>query len=105
ARSIPFGKLDQGVSRVEDGPLTWIASKTKYFVVAAMTDTNATAFSRAVMRVLPRTDKVASSATAAVLQPISAKGEFSFELYTGPQEWRRLLALGRDMEHVNPYGG
>jgi YidC/Oxa1 family membrane protein insertase len=105
ARSIPFGKLDQGVSRVEDGPLTWIASKTKYFVVAAMTDTNGTAFSRAVMRVLPQTDKVASSATAAVLQPISATGEFSFELYTGPQEWRRLLALGRDMEHVNPYGG
>ncbi|MBX6333093.1 MAG: membrane protein insertase YidC [Gemmatimonadaceae bacterium] len=105
ARSIPFGKLDPGVSRVEDGPLTWIASKTKYFVVAAMTDTNGTPFSRAVMRGLPRIDKVASSATAAVLQPLSATGEFTFELYTGPQEWRRLLALGRDMEHVNPYGG
>jgi YidC/Oxa1 family membrane protein insertase len=33
------------------------------------------------------------------------RGEFSFEIYAGPQEWRRLRALGRDMEHANPYGG
>ena len=31
-------------------------------------------------------------------------GVFGFDLYSGPQEWRRLHQMGRNLEHVNPYG-
>ena len=52
----------------------------------------------------PRTGRQATRASAIVVEPLQA-GLFTFELYTGPQEWRRLLALGRDFENSNPYGG
>ena len=32
-------------------------------------------------------------------------GEASFELYAGPQEFSRLVAVGREFETSNPYGG
>jgi YidC/Oxa1 family membrane protein insertase len=52
----------------------------------------------------PRTGRHATRASATALEPVRA-GVFNFELYTGPQEWRRLVALGRDFENSNPYGG
>lgn len=104
-KSIAFGKLDTTAARAENGPFTWLASKNKYFVVGLLTDTTGTPFGGAVFRGLSRTGKVATSATATVVQPIGANGQFAFEMYAGPQEWRRLLAIGRDFDHVNPYGG
>jgi YidC/Oxa1 family membrane protein insertase len=38
-----------------------------------------------------------------VSQPAS-KGTFGFDVYAGPQEWKRLVAMGNDFDHVNPYG-
>ena len=52
----------------------------------------------------PRTGRNATRSSAVVVEPIQ-DGTFAFELYAGPQEWRRLLALGRDFENSNPYGG
>jgi YidC/Oxa1 family membrane protein insertase len=104
-QSIAFHNLDTPEPHVESGPLRWIASKNKYFVVALLTDTSGTPFGGAVLKGLPRVGKAVTRATATVVQPFSSKGEFAFELYTGPQEWRRLVALGRDFENMNPYGG
>ncbi len=104
-RSIPFGKLDSPEPREEVGPLRWVASKNKYFVLIALTDTTQVPFRGVVLRGLPRIGKTVTSATATALLPAGKDGQFTFDLYAGPQEWRRLVALGRDVEHVNPYGG
>jgi len=34
-----------------------------------------------------------------------ASGATAFELYVGPQEFKRLVAMGREFETSNPYGG
>jgi YidC/Oxa1 family membrane protein insertase len=92
--------------RREEGPFTWVASKNKYFLTSLLTPetTDAQPFERVYLRGAPRIDGAATSADAFVVLPV-ANGRFAFEVYAGPQSWRRLRALGRDMEHANPYGG
>jgi len=99
--SILFGKLDPGETRLEAGPLKWVAVKNKYFVLGIMADR--AAFSEATFTGGARTSKVATHASASVVQPAS-QGTFSFDVYAGPQEWKRLVAMGNDFDHVNPYG-
>jgi YidC/Oxa1 family membrane protein insertase len=105
AKSSPFSKLDTAEAKVETGPLDWVASKSKYFVLGLLSDSTTGRFGGAMLRGLPHTGKVETNASALVLEPISPEGNFSFTIYAGPQEWRRLLALGDDFDHVNPYGG
>ena len=105
AKSAPFAKLDTAEARIETGPLDWVASKSKYFVVGLLSDSTTGPFGGAVLRGLPHTGKTEKDAAALVLKPITAEGDFAFTIYAGPQEWRRLLALGHDFDHVNPYGG
>lgn len=105
ARSIGFSKLDSAERRQENGPFTWVASKNKYFLVALLTpEGSQQPFSRVHLVGAPREGGTATTADAHVVLPVE-NGRFSFEIYAGPQEWRRLQALGRDMEHANPYGG
>lgn len=105
ARSIDFSKLDSAEQRQENGPFTWVASKNKYFLVSLLTPSDSSRpFARAYLTGAPRTGGAATTADAHIVLPVE-RGEFSFEIYAGPQEWRRLRALGRDMEHANPYGG
>lgn len=99
--SVLFGKLDPGESRLETGPLKWVAVKNKYFVLGIIADR--APFTEATFTGGPRTTKVATHAAARVVQPAS-KGAFSFDVYAGPQEWKRLVAMGNDFDHVNPYG-
>lgn len=105
AKSSPFSKLDTAEAKVENGPLDWVASKSKYFVLGLLSDSTSGPFGGAVLRGLPHTGKMEKNATALVLKPITPQGTFSFTIYAGPQEWRRLLALGDDFDNVNPYGG
>ena len=104
ARGVPFSKLDPGERRLESGPITWVAAKNKYFIVGALTPNGGTPFAEVAITGGPRTGRRATEASAIAVEPIR-NGAFSFELYTGPQEWRRLLALGRGFENSNPYGG
>ena len=105
AESAPFNKLDTTEVRTENGPLDWVATKSKYFVLGMLTDSTTGPFSGVVLRGLPYEGKVETNATAVVLEPVGQQGDFAFDVYAGPQEWRRLLALGNDFDHVNPYGG
>ena len=104
ARGIPFSKLDPGERRLETGPITWVAAKNKYFIVGLLTPSGGVPFAEVAVTGGPRTGKRATRAAAVAVEPLR-NGTFAFELYTGPQEWRRLLALGRDFENSNPYGG
>jgi len=104
ARGIPFSKLDPGERRLESGPIAWVAAKNKYFIVGVLTPNGGTPFAEVAITGGPRTGRRATQASAIAVEPIK-NGAFSFELYTGPQEWRRLLSLGRGFENSNPYGG
>jgi len=105
ARSVGFSKLDSAERRQETGPFTWVASKNKYFLLSLLTPANTSqSFSRVHLVGGPRASGAAVNADAHVILPVE-QGQFSLEIYAGPQEWRRLRALGRDMEHANPYGG
>src|SRR5207245_7733069 len=48
---------------------------------------------------------VATRTTLALTLPVPPSGEFRYELYAGPLEYRRLARLGHDLDDANPYGG
>jgi YidC/Oxa1 family membrane protein insertase len=99
--SVLFGKLDPGESRLETGPLNWVAVKNKYFVLGILADRSP--FSEVSFTGGARTSKIATHASAVVVQSVQ-QGAFSYDVYAGPQEMRRLAAMGNDFDHVNPYG-
>jgi YidC/Oxa1 family membrane protein insertase len=103
ARSVLFGSLDPGEKTLEAGPLNWVAIKNKYFVVGILSRPNGTPFSEVTLSGGPRTSKIATNASANVVEEIR-NGNFSFEIYAGPQESQRLMQMGQDFDHVNPYG-
>ena len=103
AGSVLFGSLDPGEKRLESGPLSWVAVKNKYFVVGVLAPVNGSQFSEVTLTGGPRTSKVANVASAAVVDEIH-NGAFAFDIYAGPQESQRLMRMGRDFDHVNPYG-
>lgn len=103
ARSVLFGSLDPGEKTLAPGPLSWVAVKNKYFVFGVLSLPNGTPFSETTLTGGPRTSKEATTASAAVVQEVR-NGTFSYEIYAGPQESQRLARMGRDFDHVNPYG-
>jgi YidC/Oxa1 family membrane protein insertase len=103
ARSVLFSGLDPGEKTLEAGPLNWVAVKNKYFVFGVLAPTNGTPFSEVMLTGGPRTSKIATTASASAVQAIR-NNTFSFDVYAGPQESQRLMRMGRDFDHVNPYG-
>jgi len=102
ARGIPFGKLDPGEKRLEAEPLTWAAVKNKYFVIGLI-GLEPNAFDEMTITGGARTSKIATTASATLVKSIR-NSTFGFDLYAGPQQSNELLSLGRDFDHVNPYG-
>jgi len=103
ARNVLFHSLDPGERKVVEGPVTWVAAKSKYFVVGVLAPKGGPAFTEADLVGGPRTSKVATTAAGSVVVPVH-NGTFAFDAYMGPQEWRRLNAMGRSFDEVNPYG-
>jgi YidC/Oxa1 family membrane protein insertase len=101
--SVHLPKLDSAY-RVEQGPIEWVAIRNKYFVVAVMSPDSTHEFSGFLMkRGAARPDgRPTGIATAAL--PLSA-GAANFQLYTGPQSWKILRAVGHELSNVNPYAG
>jgi YidC/Oxa1 family membrane protein insertase len=102
ARGIPFSKLDPGEKRLEAEPLTWTAVRNKYFVIGLISPEGAS-FDEMTITGGARTSKTATTASATVVKAIK-DGTFAFDAYIGPQQSTQLLAMGRDFDHVNPYG-
>lgn len=102
AGSVLFGDLDPGEKRLQPGPLNWVAVKSKYFVFGMLPPEGST-FSEVSLVGGPRTSKVATNALATAVMPVT-NGTFSFDIYAGPQESQRLHQMGREFDHVNPYG-
>lgn len=103
ARNVLFKSLDPGERQLVEGPLTWLAAKSKYFTVGLLAPKNGPEFTEATLVGGNRTSKVATNAAATVVVPVK-NGTFAFDVYTGPQQWERLTAQGRNFDEVNPYG-
>lgn len=103
SRSVSFSSLDPGERRFEAAPLTWVAAKSKYFVVGVLTPEGGEPFSEVTFTGGPRTSRDPTNAMATVVERVADDG-FSFELYAGPQEWERMIKVGREFDTVNPYG-
>jgi YidC/Oxa1 family membrane protein insertase len=102
--SATFLKLDTLQSRVEAGPLEWIAIRNKYFVYAVLAPDSVHAFSGFTMRGGSRDASKKPTGTATGSLPMQ-NGSARFDLYTGPQSWKTLRAVGHELSNVNPYAG
>lgn len=107
ARGVAFQDLDTARAQIEtDGPYRWVATKNKYFVLGLLTDSTAQGFTGARLAPALRAKRdPAKSAAGTFTYPLPDDGGFMFELYAGPQQYKQLVALGREFTNVNPYGG
>ncbi len=104
AKGITFSSLDPGEREIAAGPLTWAVAKSKYFLVGVLTPKGQPGFAELDAMGGTRSAKQATRAQATIVMPL-ANGATSFEVYAGPQEFKRLVAMGREFETSNPYGG
>jgi YidC/Oxa1 family membrane protein insertase len=102
ARIVPFAKLDPGEQQLQPGPLTWAAVKNKYFVLGLLNPQGST-FNEVTLKGGTRTSKLATTASATIVKSLE-NGSFTMDMYAGPQQSTELIAMGRDFDHVNPYG-
>jgi YidC/Oxa1 family membrane protein insertase len=100
--SLQIDKIEPGEIRTaEGGPFHWVAVKNKYFLIALVAPEEGPKFGGLVARG-GQAEHEASTVTSMPV-PAGSAG-FRFEAYVGPQEYRRLEAMGQDLEGVNPYG-
>jgi YidC/Oxa1 family membrane protein insertase len=105
AERVDFRKPDPGERLLRSGPFTWAVAKNKYFLVGVLAaDSTNSPFAELHVTGELRERKIATRAQGTIVAPIGA-APVAFDLYAGPQEWKRLLALGREFENSNPYGG
>lgn len=104
AKAVTFRSLDPGELRVESGPITWAVAKNKYFMVGVLTPVGGQGFLEADFVGGPRTGKRATRGEGTLVAALGS-GAVNFEVYAGPQEFKRLVAMGREFETSNPYGG
>jgi YidC/Oxa1 family membrane protein insertase len=114
-QSLALQSLNPGERKILDGPFEWAGVKSKYFFTAALAiEENAPRFGAALVAGGPRTvtassmfghSAVATRAALTLTLPVPPAGDFGFDLYVGPLEYRRLAKLGHDLDDANPYGG
>jgi YidC/Oxa1 family membrane protein insertase len=101
---VMFRSLDPGQRKNLDGPFEWAAMKSKYFLTAVLAvDDSATQLGGVTVIGGPRPGKLETNVRAIATLPAPG-GRFHFAIYSGPQEYRRLSAVGHDFNDVNPYG-
>lgn len=102
---VDFRKPDPGERLLKPGPHEWVVAKSKYFIVGLLAAEGATTpFAELHVVGAPRVNKIAVRAEGTAVSALADAG-VAFELYAGPQEWERMVAMGREFETANPYGG
>jgi len=103
-QSIVLQKLDTTTYLVEPGPLDWVAIRNKYFVFAVIASDTTKGFSELALRGGHRRRDGFPTGIATAVMPMSGN-HVAFDLYTGPQSWTALRAVGHELINVNPYAG
>ena len=103
------------LSKVKDvpdtvaGPLAWAGVRDRYFLMALLPQGRQ--FTRLVATDRPDESYsaegealVSPRAAGTVEMPVGTDGTFHYQAYLGPLEHDRLVAVGHQLEEVNPYG-
>jgi YidC/Oxa1 family membrane protein insertase len=92
------------------GPLRWAGVKDRYFLLATIAG-GGSGYTSVITRHVPDERyraggkaRVAPRARSATTLPLGADGSFAFDAYMGPLEHNRLVAVGHQLDEVNPYG-
>ncbi len=104
AKGISFSSLDPGEREIAPGPLNWVVAKNKYFLLGVLVPKGQPGFAELDVTGGARITKQATRAQATAVMPLGS-GTANFEIYAGPQEFKRLVAMGSEFETSNPYGG
>ena len=100
-----LARLKAGETTTFDGPFSWTALKSKYFVTAVMAFDSTGGRLSGVSATPPAAAGKNPTAAATFLRmPIASDGAFAYTLYAGPMEYDRLKRIGHDFDDVNPYG-
>ena len=99
-RSRLLSRVDE--PEVVEGPLRWAAVKSKYFVQVLLPGDGTSGGYLTAMWAEPLPVEGRASVQAA--SPVGDDGSYSYRAYLGPIERERLVAIGDDLEEVNPYG-
>lgn len=95
---------DVDAERIVEGPLTWVALKNKYFLLAAVEapddEDGVPGFGGLIAEPVAGENAAALTATL----PLQRDDAFTYALYLGPQEGERLKAVGYQLQDVSPYG-
>ena len=102
--SLAFSKLKPGQTAALDGPFDWVAVKSKYFIGAVMSADSSQLFGGAVATGGPMSGRYQTTAVTWATLPVGPDGRFRYALYLGPQEYRQLRRLGRDLDKASTYG-
>jgi YidC/Oxa1 family membrane protein insertase len=103
--SLSFSKLKPGETGTLDGPFDWVALKSKYFIEALLSpDSTRPAFGGALATGGERTGRIETRAETWATMPVGPDGHFRYSVYFGPQEYRHLRAVGRELDLASPYG-
>ena len=89
AESVKFSKLAKSGLAAMEGPFSWVASKNKYFLIAVLAPSKGSFSGPAIFTASMTQGKVPSVADGEVILSPDADGRFAFEIYAGPQQWRR----------------
>ena len=97
--SVPLRSVRE--QRIDNGPLTWVALKSKYFVAAIMQAAQSPMPFGGVIAT-PAGEPLSANLTATLLP--NDRGAFAYRLYLGPQEFDRLAAVGNQLQDVSVFG-
>ncbi len=104
-QGLAFSKLDPGQVATVDGPFDWVAVKSKYFIGAVLSpDSARPAFAGILAIGGPKPGRFATQAESWATMPVGPDGRFRYSLYLGPQEYRHLRRVGRELDKASPYG-
>ncbi len=100
-RSRPLSRVDE--TEVMEGPLRWAAVKNKYFVEVILAGDGGEGGGY-LAGVWAEPSPFEDRAAVRVANPVGDDGRYVYRAYLGPIERDRLVAIGDNLEEVNPYG-
>jgi YidC/Oxa1 family membrane protein insertase len=104
-QGLAFSKVAPGATATLDGPFDWVAVKSKYFIGALLSpDSTRPTFGGIVLVGGPRLGRFAEQAEVRATMPVGPDGKFRYGVYLGPQEYRHLRKVGRELDKASPYG-